>query len=871
MSAFGIIILTLLYLLALFIVAYWGRNHGQAFIDRHSHLFYGLGLAVYCTAWTFYGSIGRAATHGLDFLAVYLGPVAIMPIWWFIQKKMVRIASAQHLGSLSDFIAARYGKNWLLGLVVTVLVVMAITPYIALQIKAISSSANVMLIGDKPSALDLDLASTGTLLAFTLLYGTRFAFDTDRRYGLVAAIVFESLIKVTVAVVGGFMLVKHYGGQKAIFSRAIEANYGDLLIVKDSNDWFWMMLISAIAFFILPRQFQMGVVSNRNEADIKKSLWMLPLYLLLMNIWVVPIALAGNLQFGTAQADYHFLNLALHSGYKLLPAFIFIGGIAACTSMIIVSTSALGNMVSNNILVPLTLGRNFPIRFGSNPANPRRLALVLVFAGAYLYYQLFVHHEALVSIGMISFIGIAQLAPGFFGGLFSKKINSKGVLAGLSVGFAVWLVAFGLPQWTQGAITGNIVFRVFPWWSPMANIISLSLGLNVALTVGVSMMTKQDPIEENQAEIFYNILRISKSRYDRSPVSSGQITYDRLEKVLQRFIPMEVLSETLFKRYTIDRIGMDSYDLAAPEVLSYAERLLTQNIGPAAARIVLSREIENETMTRFDFKDILLETQATRRLNMELQQKSEELHRATEKLTTANERLQVMGKLKDDFLYTVTHELRSPLTAIRAQIELVHDDENMPDEIRSQFLQATIRECERLTHLISGVLDLEKFESGNQQLALKRVSLTDVLHRILENQHALVEKEGLRVRTSIGNNLWLMADEDRVEQVMINLLSNAIKHAKSELFVRTEVSTSANVLVHIEDDGDGVPEHAVPHLFEKFFQSEDQTIRKKIGSGLGLAISHNIVRAHTGRLWLSSNPPTGRTTFSVEFPKHPEL
>jgi len=873
MSAVEIIFVTGLYLGLLFLVARWGKGAGHAFIEKYSSYFYGLGLGVYATAWTFYGSIGRSATHGLDFLAVYIGPVLILPIWWFVMKKVVRISKVQHLNSLSDFITARYGKSWSLGLVVTLLVVMAITPYLALQIKAISSSANVLLRDSNTSTLELDFIATALLLLFTLIYGVRFAFDANERSGLIATIGLESTVKVLAAFVGGWILIQgDFGGSTAIFNRAEAAGMTKLFVIQNPNDWWLMLLISSFAFFLLPRQFQMAVVSNKSEQDLRKALWIVPLFLLLMNIWVVPIALAGNLTFPDAtQPDYHFLELALAGDHNVLPALIFVGGLAACTSMIIVSSSALAAMISSNILLPATLKRDGSPRFDLNPIITKRLALVLIFSIAYAYYNFIVQKESLVSIGMISFIGIAQLAPGFLGALFWRRGTSLGVLFGLLVGFGLWLTAFGVPQWMGARSNELALFSVFSQWSPMANITFISLTLNSIVMVGISLLTNQNALERSQAEIFYNIMSIPRNHYDQSPVTGGKITFERLEKMLLRFLPDHMLTETLYKRYTIDRIKPEPFKEAPAHLISYAERLLTQMMGPATARIVLSREIEGEAIDTFDIEDIIEETRATKKLNSELQEKSEALARLTDELTATNEQLQTISSIKDDFLYSVTHELRSPLTAIRAQIEIIREQgDEMPIEVREQFLDATIEETVRLTHLISNILDIEKFESGNQQLSLREMNLKEIIDRVLETHWALALNEGVNIQFSGPEQALVLADSDRLQQVFINLLSNAIKYADNAIEIRINecmLGSKETWCVSVIDNGSGVPEADVPHLFEKFYQSRDQTIKKRMGTGLGLAISYNIIKALGGKLELAQNPPEGSTNFSFTLPK----
>ena len=862
-----IIFITGSYLALLFFVAQWGKNAGRVFLEKHSAVFYALGICVYATAWTFYGSIGRAAIHGLDFLAIYLGPILFLPMWWTVMRKIIRISKAQHLNSLSDFITARYGKSWFLAVLTTLLVVMAITPYLALQIKAISSSANVLLNDSTAAPIDIDLASTILLFIFAMFYGIRFAFDPKQRNGLVATIAFESTIKVITAFVcGGLIVYTAFNGPSDIYQQSNSEELSQLLRIQSSSDWMLMLLISGFAFFLLPRQFQMAVVSNKKEKDLKTAVWLIPLFLLLMNWWVVPIALGGHLQLPNgANPDYFFLQLALNSS-PVMAGFVFIGGFAAATSMIIVSSSALSSMISNSVLMPLFLNSKNS-RETITPISAQRIGLLIVFTLAYSYHTIIVQKESLVSIGMISFIGIAQLAPGFLAALYWRNATSKGVMAGLSLGFILWLTAFGVPQWLGSRSDELMLFNLFEQWSPLANITFISLGLNALVMSAVSLMDTPSKLERNQAEIFYNILNIEPGLYENSKSTSGKITFERLEKLLFRYLPEELVSETLFRRYTINRINPKPFDTVPAHLISYAERLLTQMMGPATARIALNKEFESETIDLFDIQDILQETRETKKLNTALKEKSDRLAKLTEELTQANDQLQSMGKLKDDFLYTVTHELRSPLTAIRAQIELLRDDEEMPKDIQNQFLDATIGECIRLTSLISNVLDIEKFESGNQQLSLSKVDLRKTLATILETQLIVAEQEGISITIDGPQEVWTLADDKRITQVIINILSNAIKYADKVVEVCFQAKDN-NWLVHIIDDGPGVPLEAVPHLFKKFYQSDDQTVKKRIGTGLGLAISENIIKAHKGALDLTSNTPEGKTTFTFTISKY---
>ena len=860
------------YMALLFFIASWAQEKGRVLLSKYRGYLYGLGVAVYCSAWTFYGSIGRAATSGLDFLAIYIGPTLIIPLWWFVTKKTIRISKKHYLNTLSDFLVARYGKNRALGMFVTGLVLMAITPYIALQIKAIASSAAVLLGQQQFRFIDLDVISTVVLFVFTMSYGMRYAFDENKRLGFITAIGFESVVKLLAAFIGGFLIVNTFlGGSAAVYKSAFDAGFGELMTIRQPRDWFWLSAISALAFVLLPRQFHMSVTSNEDEAHVKKAMWMVPLYLLLINWWVLPVALGGNLQFGQHNADYHFLNLAIATGSEGLQSLIFLGGFAASTSMIIVSATALGNMLSNNILFPMRIYKQKTALTPTNLMRLRRLSIALVFVLAYMYYKFFVHHESLVSIGIISFLGISQLAPGFFAALFWKRANVKGVVAGLVVGFGLWAIAFALPQW--GAIERQEelwLFNMFSNWNGTSNIAFISLFANTLVMAGVSLFTKQGIIDQNQGALFLNILKISKSKFGQATLVQGEITYGRLETVLKRYMSAVWVEEQLSRKYIIERIKAQPDAVADPAIIGFAELLLTESIGPASARIVLAKEITDEAFNRFDVLDIIQESREVRLLNSELNKRTTSLRKATEELEQANAQLQELSNIKDDFLYTVTHELRSPLTAIRAQSELLLEMDDMPLEDRKRFMSSTVEECERLTNLISNILDIEKFESGNQQLEFTDVDLVDLVESLIQGYQHLAAQENITLTVSgTGKGQTVHADSSRIKQVFVNLLSNAIKHAKSQVSI--EVNYNMNTFrVNVVDDGQGIRPSDESHLFEKFFQSRDQTIKKRKGTGLGLAISSNIIKAHGGLIWLDQNPPAGPTTFSFTLPKNPQ-
>ena len=371
----AIVILTsFLYLGLLFAVAYWAdwrADKGRSVIA--SPTVYALSLAVYCTAWTYYGSVGRAAETGIGFLPTYLGPTIAAALWGFLLLKMIRVSKSQRITSIADFIASRYGKSQVLGGLVTVIAILGIVPYIALQLKAISASFSILLqYPDIVMPRDADTVPVWAdnaffvallLAAFTILFGTRHLDASERHEGMVAAIALESVVKlVAFTTVGLFVTFGLFSGFSDVFQHAQEAGHVKPLLapaVGGYVSWFSLCLLAGLAIMFLPRQFQVAVVENSGERQLRRAIWLFPLYLLLINIFVLPIALAGQLRFpdGAVDADTFVLTLPMVYQQEWLALFAFVGGLSAATGMVIVETIALSTMACNDLVMPALLRR----------------------------------------------------------------------------------------------------------------------------------------------------------------------------------------------------------------------------------------------------------------------------------------------------------------------------------------------------------------------------------------------------------------------------------------------------------------------------------------------------------------------------------
>lgn len=880
----SIFIALILYLALLFGVAYkidlskkWRKRIGG------SGTVYALTLAVYCSAWTFFGSVGAASTYSLEFLTIYLGPLVATPFLWIVYRKIIRISRTQGISSMADFISTRYNKSIVLNRLVTVLLLVGIIPYIALQITGIERAVEICISWERTTItrtlfgyVDIALVISIGLGLFLVFFTTRHLQEQTRDRGLMGAIALESVVKLVVFIVFGIYICYFvFNSQTEVYQLLPESG----LRINEANSysqWFGMMLLSGLAFFFLPRQFEVGVFSIHNEAQLKKAIGLFPVYLILINLFVIPIALAGNHFFaGTnINKDAYMLALPLLHDHQWMALLVLLGGFSAASGMIIVSTHAISKMVANSILIPSFIDRPFVLkRFQGNdhkiPVFFRRISILLVLLAAYFYYKFVAIEYSLISIGLISFIAVAQFAPAILGGLFWRLGNERGALFGITGGFAIWFGMLVMPT-----LYGNPVGSAFhpvvdanPG-SLITTVLFWSMFTNVVLYVSVSLFTKQSQLEKNQAELFVNIYSYSES-IDARVAWKGKVLLLDIESLLTRFLGEQRARYELHSFATKNNIQLtEGGELNDPRLLNHAEKLLSNMIGSASARILVASVAKEDQISMEDVVDILEESQKLILLNHELNKTSQELKRISEALRLANKKLTDTDALKDEFLYTVTHELRTPLTSIKALTEILAEDEEMPEDTRKEFLRTIEKESNRMTRLISQVLDLENFESGKHQLVIEQVDFSELLRDCSQTMEEVFRRSGISFQLDLQAGIPpVQLDVDRITQVVLNLLANAVKYCDREAGKITlkAYQLDFSVRVDILDNGVGVAPEMRKIIFEKFFQAKNQTIRKPKGSGLGLAISKKIVQLHDGKIWVEENTPTG-AIFSFTLP-----
>ena len=898
-----ILLVSLVYIGLLFGIAYYTDKRADAgrSVIRNPYI-YALSLGVYCTAWTFYGSVGRAASSGAGFLPIYLGPTLMAVVWWFLLRKMIRISKVNHITSIADFIGSRYGKSTLLGGLVTIIAVAGIIPYISLQLKGISTNYVILSqypaitmptqVGTTPVLSDTGFYVALLLAVFAILFGTRHLDATEHHEGLVAAIAFESVVKLAAFLaVGVFVTFGLYSGFGDVLAQAAtEPELKKLFTVQDTySSWAWLTYLSMLAIILLPRQFQMAVVENTQESHLNKAMWLLPLYLLLINIFVLPIAFGGLLHFpnGNVDPDTFVLTLPIAQGERLLALFVFIGGLSAATSMVIVATVALTTMVSNDLVMPVLLrwkALDLAARsdLGGLLLAIRRSAIVVILLLSYGYFRLTGDSQALVSIGLMSFAAVAQFAPAMLLGMYWKGGSRVGALVGLSAGFVVWAYTLPIPALVESGLLPQSFISSGPFGigplrpyqlfgldglDPISHTMVWSMVFNLGGYLVGSLLTRQSVIEHSQATLFVDIFSHT-SVGDSARFWRGSASTEALRSLLGRFLG-PARAESVFNDYAEQRgLIWDNQQTADAELVDFAEKRLAGTIGAASARVMVASVVTEEPLSTAEVMSILDETSQVIAYSRQLEEKSRELVKATNELTAANEQLKELDRLKDDFMSTVTHELRTPLTSIRAFAEILHDNPGLELEQRNQFAGIILKESERLTRLINNVLDLSKIESGKMDWKLSTINLKEVINDALTSTGQLFQEKDIQLQLDLPEYVpSIIADEDRIMQVMLNLVSNAIKFCNPEAgHVEVRLSSENNCMrVDVRDNGRGIHPDEIGAVFEKFRQVGDTLTEKPQGTGLGLPICREIISHFGGELWVESEPGKG-ATFSFTLP-----
>jgi Na+/proline symporter/serine phosphatase RsbU (regulator of sigma subunit) len=775
-SVSTVILTSVLYFGILFGVAYYAdrqRERGHSLVDNPS--VYSLSLAVYCTSWTFYGSVGRAATNGIDFLAIYLGPTLIAFSWWFLLRKMVRISKEQNITSIADFISSRYGKSPLLGAVVTVFAVIGIMPYIALQLKAVSrtfdllvsplATVNIRMHVLPKFDLHFDSALVVALILgiFGIIFGARHLDASERHEGLVAAIALESVVKIIAFVAAGiFVTYGLFDGFADIFhdflTRFPERSHLLMLGTGENTYAHWLSLtfISMMAIMFLPRQFHIMVIENCREDHIRSAMWRFPAYMVIINLFVIPIALGGLLLANgdSYNADFFVITLPLQYGQPWLALLVFLGGFSASAGMVMVSSVALSTMILNHLLIPIIL----KFHTGANELsalllNLKRFCILAVIFLGYVYYRLLGESAALVNIGLISFVAATQFAPAVIGGLYWRQATRRGATIGLVLGFFVWFYTLLIPSFVQsGWISPGIVqeglwglavlkptqlfgLSGFDLWT---HALFWTMFVNLGSYLTISLLTSPSKEEREQIGKFVDVFNPAPLKAERTRISKAPTIMEFVD-LMAKFIGIKqahtAISEYMGNREIDEKGGLSENDIL--KLKRFTELTLAGSVGAAPARIIVDKYLSARGSHMEDVFDLFGSVNISRTASRE---QLSVLYDAARTIASGND----LQSILDELLEVFTVQFKFDLCVIR-----ILDEDRQTLTVRSQRGMSSEHFGESERDLTSETFIGETYLTNSASVVndcdvISKPTTAQIIHRekILSFAHAPISIEG---------------------------------------------------------------------------------------------------------------------------------
>ncbi|MBV6656560.1 MAG: PAS-domain containing protein, partial [Devosiaceae bacterium] len=632
------------YIGLLFWIASYGEKRAARSPVRKSRAtLYSLALAIYCTSWTFFGSVGLAAVSGLDFLTIYIGPILILTIASPMLRHVIALSKAERITSIADFLSARYGKDSSVAALAALIAIIGVVPYIALQLKAISGSVGLFFL---PPTVELNPTFVSdiaflvalALAAFTILFGTRTVDPSEHQDGLMLAVAAESVVKlVAFIVVGCFITFAMFDGFGDLVDQASQAGALEPITTSISGGSFIAMtFLSACAVILLPRQFHILVVENNHPAELQRARWLFPAYLVAINIFVIPIALAGKVLLGDGvDPDLYVLTLPMSVDAQAIALIGFIGGLSAATAMVIVASVALSIMISNDLVMPFVVRRRpaqgEPEELGRLVITIRRVSILAIALLSYAYYRAAGGTAALAEIGLLSFAAIAQMAPAFFIGLIWKRGTARGAVAGMLAGILVWAYTLLLPNLIAAGALPTSILENGPFglvflrpdqlfsiaFDPLTHGVFWSMVANVGAYFIVSIARQPEPIERLQAQIFVPsdlsptpALRMARTR----------VTVAELQATVARYLGEERTNRSFqsFEREHGTQLTPSSE--ADVHALRFAEQLLASAIGAASSRLVMTLMLRRHQTSSREAMKLLDEASAAIQYNRDLLQ-----------------------------------------------------------------------------------------------------------------------------------------------------------------------------------------------------------------------------------------------------------
>jgi len=894
----------LAYMGFLFLVALWAEHRAKAGVNSSDNpIIYTLSLAVYCTAWTYYGSVGKAANSGMIFLAIYLGPTLGMLFWWVVLRRLVRVKNVHHLTSVADLISLRYGKSQAVGALVTIMILVGVTPYLGLQLKAMVLTLKILTHSQVDSLLYRDYGQgswlylhTGDLIAvlmivFTIIFGVRRLDPTERHQGIVMAVAVESMVKLlaflTVGVFVTYYLHDGFGEILEAFSRLTPSPSQPSPLLKGQPSssylvWLSYLALSMSAVVFLPRQFHVAVVENFDEKHIATASWLFPIYLLLINLFVAPLAMAGLLLgYPLKEADTFVLRLPLDQGFPWLSLLAFLGGFSAATAMVMVSTMAMATMVTNHLLTPL-LQFFKPLNFlRRHLLQCRWAAVALIILLAYWFQWEVGWSEFLVDMGILSFAAILQLTPAILGGLFWRQGNRAGALLGLAAGFLVWVYTMLVPIAVKAGWLAESLLEQGPWglallaperlfgvsaFDTLTNAVFWSLFFNLCFYLLGSLVCRQDEQEQRLAQEFVSAagpgLSLAQMEQGEPLIDLGQ-KLAGFERVLLDYLnpahARNIIESSLrqLKLRGLDRITLTQL----AELHQVLENQLAGSIGAASAATALRRfplfsPQEARAMASVYARvltSLRVSPQELKRKIDYYQEKEELLRRESELLLHSKRLLEEKLEGMDRLARSLAHEIRNPVTTIGGLTQrLLRRGDNAADD------------PEYLNRILSGVRRLERIVSEVRAYAdmpapmLSPEDLGALLKGLCEEYKSQAQAGGVELilegQAGQEGQVQAWIDRGQVEKLLRVLMDNALEAMPQggRLTLRL-ICDESRAIISVRDTGVGILAKDLPFLFDPLFSTKADAV------GMNLAIAKRIANEHGGDLTVESAPNLGST------------
>ncbi|OED45281.1 hypothetical protein ACH42_05195 [Endozoicomonas sp. (ex Bugula neritina AB1)] len=639
MAGWLLALIALIYVGGLFFVAWYGDYKGSQLRQRWQPVIYSLSLAVYCTSWSFFGAVGQAQRDLWSFIPIYLGPILVFVLFWKLLVKMILVSKQENITSVADFIASRHGRSPALAIMVTLVLVVGVLPYIALQLKGIVMGFDFLMKDQagRWSVQDLALSVTLTLAVFVIMFGTRRLDTTEHQYGVMTAIAFESLIKLCV-----FLVVGGWVSWMALDEQVVATTFRQMS-VRFSGNWMDAVVIPTLmamaAIICLPRQFHVMVVENASLKDFHRARWVFPGYLLLAAIFVLPLAIAGQHLLGSSVSpDMYVIALPKALGSNHMAVLAYLGGVSAAISMVIVATIALSTMISNEIVMPLILRRSREknrdfYRFSGLLLNVRRTTILCLLLMAYVVYRLLDQSGTLAGIGQMSFSAVSQLLPVFIGSLYLRDSNRMAAFMGLSAGLFTWFICLVVPVLVDGGwVDSSVLSSGFLGINglrpddlfgvgitdskPGATLMALSL--NVIFYVLGCLYFRPNWEEKRQAQKF-----VDASLADQDTYHTISITMAELEALAGRFLDksrIQAVMHDFHHDQLSHRHAFSRQRRASHELVEAIERLLAGTMGASSARIVMRSMVNGQGLQLDDVQAMVDEASEVFEFNRELLQ-----------------------------------------------------------------------------------------------------------------------------------------------------------------------------------------------------------------------------------------------------------